>query len=82
MMRRFVIFEKVYIMIPILRIKNSRRCLMEKKIRRSFWLVPLVFIVALAIMSTPTAAQKKVKLTYWTWWEPNPIFSEYLVEVG
>jgi ABC-type glycerol-3-phosphate transport system substrate-binding protein len=55
---------------------------MEKKIRRSFWLVSLVFIVALAIMSTPTAAQKKVKLTYWTWWEPNPIFSEYLVEVG
>ena len=55
---------------------------MEKKNRRSFWLVSFVFIVALAIMSTPTAAQQKVKLTYWTWWEPNPIFSEYLVEVG
>jgi len=28
------------------------------------------------------AAQKKVKLVYWTMWEPNPIFTAYLEEAG
>ena len=45
-----------------------------------YGVIAAMMILVMAIPSI--AAQQKVKLVYWTMWEPNPIFIAYLEEAG
>ena len=51
---------------------------MKKGIQWS--LVAAMMVLAMAVPSM--AAQPKVKLTYWSMWEPNPIYMAYLEKAG
>ena len=45
-----------------------------------FGVVAALLVLALAVPSM--AAQQKVKLIYWSMWEPNPIYMAYLEKAG
>ncbi len=54
---------------------------MRKGVRWSFGFGVVVVSLVLA-MAIPSMAAQKVKLVYWTMWEPNPIFNAYLEKAG
>jgi len=55
---------------------------MDRKSRLLSVLMCITLMVILILATSSMAAQKKVKLVYWTMWEPNPIFTAYLEEAG
>ena len=46
-----------------------------------YGVIAAMMILVMAIPSVE-AQKQKVKLVYWTMWEPNPIFTAYLEEAG
>jgi len=55
---------------------------MGRRIRFASVLISLVLLAGLLMPTPSMTASQKVKLVYWSMWEPNPIYMGYLEKAG